>query len=111
MSLLTYFLGKFIPYFFLENTYSISLQFIEVLSLYILFRYLVSPNSISLLTLNHTKALNNIIIGVIFFQLILLTYILNFEYFKIPYLAWVMVLTEMLFFILLRLYLTKKVFT
>ena len=93
MSLLTYFLGKFIPYFFLENTYSISLQFIEVLSLYILFRYLVSPNSISLLTLNHTKALNNIIIGVIFFQLILLTYILNFEYFKITYVAWVMVLT------------------
>ena len=111
MSVLTYFLGKWIPYFFLDNAYSSSLQFIEVLSLYIFFRYLVSPNSISLLTLNHTKVLNKIIIGVILFQLILLTYILNLENFQITHVAWIMVSTEFLFLVLLRLYLSKKVFT
>ena len=111
MSLLAYFFGKLIPYFFLDDIYSTSSLLIQVLSLYILFRYLVSPNSISLLTLNHTKALNKIIIGVILFQLIFLTYFLNWEYFKITHVAWIMVSTEILFFLLLRLYLSKNVFT
>ena len=111
MALLNYFFGSLLPLFFLDQTYSSSSELIKILSIYVFFRFLISPNSISLLTLNHTKALNKIIISVIIFQLILLTYFLNLDSFHLSFIAWIMISTEVLFLSLLRVYLSKKVFT
>ena len=111
MALLTYFIGSLLPNIFLESNYSNSSVLIKILSLYVFFRYLISPNSLSLLTLNHTKALNIIIFIVLFFQLSLIIYFLNLDSFQLSFIPWVMISTEVLFLVLLRFYLSKKVFT
>ena len=111
MALLTYFVGSLLPNIFLESNYGSSSVLIKILSLYVFFRYLTSPNSLSLLTLNYTKALNMIIFIVLFFQLSLIIYFLNLASFQLSFIPWVMISTEVLFLLLLRFYLSKKVFT